>query len=156
MVNAGVIQHQDHETVWIALFEHSQKTQERRGMGSGRLMKHRFAIVDVDRAKQRYVGMMAERRHLFLVADFRPCGRQDMVRADMGFIDVQKNSIFCGDQVFLSDPFLFQIAFVDPDFLSPVCTSVVSTTALCGAGVFAGNGNTELLCDIGSQEFGVP
>ncbi|MED5045244.1 hypothetical protein P9853_10045 [Geobacillus stearothermophilus] len=31
-------------------------------------MKHRFAIVDVDRAKPRYVGMMAERRHLFLAA----------------------------------------------------------------------------------------
>ncbi|MBB6284187.1 hypothetical protein HNR34_002559 [Geobacillus subterraneus] len=26
-------------------------------MGSGRLMKHRFAIVEVDRAKQRCVGM---------------------------------------------------------------------------------------------------
>ncbi|KQB91401.1 hypothetical protein GEPA3_3618 [Geobacillus sp. PA-3] len=93
MVNAGVIQHQDHETVRIALFEHSQEIQERRGIGSGRLMKHRFAIVDVDRAKQRYVGMMAERRHLFLAADCRPCGPQDMVRADMCFIKVQQDRI---------------------------------------------------------------
>nr|WP_239691271.1 MULTISPECIES: hypothetical protein [Geobacillus] len=52
-----MFQHQDHETIRIALFEHSQETQERRGMGSGRLMKHRFAIVEVDRAKQRCVGM---------------------------------------------------------------------------------------------------
>ncbi len=70
MMNAGVIQHQDDETVWIALFEHSQEIQERRGIGGGRLVKHRFAIVDVDRAKPRCVGMMAEHRHLFLAADF--------------------------------------------------------------------------------------
>ncbi|WMJ15924.1 hypothetical protein RA955_14570 [Geobacillus proteiniphilus] len=47
-----------------------------------------------------------------------------MIEADMRFIDVQKNGIFgiLGDQVFLSDPFAFQIAFAHPDSLWPPCT----------------------------------
>ncbi|KZE96937.1 hypothetical protein AVP43_01192 [Geobacillus stearothermophilus] len=69
MMNSGVIQHQDDETIRVTLFENPQEIQKRCRIGRSCLIKNCFAIMDVNGVKQRYVSMMAERRHLLLTAN---------------------------------------------------------------------------------------